>query len=72
MIGHYKKDTQKYKENEYKYIAVSSVFSAFVASVLTNCLEVVTIAKQAKPDINVWSSIIQQEGPRLLTKGIGP
>ena len=59
------------KMSEYEQIAIGSLVSAGVSSVLTNPMEVFTVGKQIDPRSDV-REVIRKEGARLLTKGIGP
>lgn len=48
---------------------MASFLAGAIGSGLTNCFDVVTINKQANPDLNIWSLISQEKG-NLFTKGL--
>lgn len=65
-----KKRDENYSKNQVKYTVGASFVAGAVASSVTNGLEVLTVAKQTRPE-NKLSSIIKKEGMRLFTKGLG-
>ena len=48
---------------------VASFLGGMIGSALTNCLDVLTINKQANPDMNILN-FVQKERMSLFTKGL--
>lgn len=48
---------------------IASVLGGAIGSGLTNCMDVITINKQANPDINIME-LVKKERFNLFTKGL--
>ena len=59
----------KYSEKEFEANAVASFLGGAVGSALTNGMDVLTINKQANPDMKIMQ-VVRTEKLSLLTKGL--
>lgn len=60
---------EEYTSKEFQANLMASFLGGAIGSALTNCMDVLTINKQANPDMNIME-FIKKERTSLFTKGI--